>query len=99
MSDKTLRPDFDVIQQWTEKRDEMRDFVVSLGLTCAELEHGYSVTRQGRQVAVFDLSEGGDFRWGWVEHRSQQGRTDYTSQSTWAQALSHVHTQRKAVSV
>jgi hypothetical protein len=41
-------------------------------------ENGYSVRRDvSRQVACFALNADGTFRWGWVETRNGNGRTDY----------------------
>lgn len=96
MTDKQLRVDHDIVQRWNDHRDELAEMALDLGLTVSELPIGYSVSANGRQVAVFDLDDAGEFRWGWVEHATGAGRTDYRDEEPWAQALANVHNQGKA---
>jgi hypothetical protein len=89
-----------------DRAENLVTSIEAAGFTVVEEENGYSVrvrlddrtltgttarSLQGRQVGIFTVTVNGIFWWGWVEHPSGTGRTDYYHFRSFLNAL-----QRKA---
>ena len=86
-------------QAWAANREHMVSPLTALGFTVDAVGEGYSVTDDRQhQVAIFTLDVEGRFKWGWVEHKTGDGRTDFTSRAQWAAALTSTHNPRKRTS-
>ena len=90
-----------------ERTEALVTQIVAAGFAVIAEENGYSVAlaqraplslreARGRQVGVFTTTHAGEFRWGWVEKRNGNGRTDFhtergSSFDTFLASLTHRH--------
>jgi hypothetical protein len=90
---------WDSFQEWSANKDSLVSPLLQLGFAVDHMGDGYSVTDDRQhQVAIFTLDLDGRFKWGWVEHEAGNGRTDFTSRTQWAAALTGTHKSRKGIS-
>jgi hypothetical protein len=71
----------------TLKGQDLTDRLQQFGTVTPAQSTGFSVQKNGQQIAYYDLTEDKAFRFGWVQHRDGNGRTDCLS---WVEFLAHL---------
>jgi len=71
----------------TIKGQALEDRLQQFGTVTPALSTGFSVVKNGQQIAYYDLTEDLAFRFGWVEHPAGNGRTDCLS---WVEFLAQL---------